>query len=238
MAFVSRFIHPLRVNRVHGRNATLSCVAQPPTKVAVAAVPPTDAEAAAIPLLRHGRALVRAAISHLVQTSGVNVAIDATCGRGSDTLTLAEALGSDGVVHAFDVQAAAIEETRARHSALVNTARLVTHCTSHADLRVFGVEQVAAVVYNLGWYPAPGADRALITLPESTLSSLNSAAQLTAPGGGIVITAYRGHPGGLEESDAVMQWVAQLSPRTWACTFVDYPNRNNAPCVHVCERIR
>lgn len=41
-------------------------------------------------------------------------AVDATAGNGYDTLFLARLVGPSGHVHAFDVQAAALEETRRR----------------------------------------------------------------------------------------------------------------------------
>ncbi|MFM7397885.1 MAG: rRNA methyltransferase, partial [Verrucomicrobiota bacterium] len=42
-----------------------------------------------------------------------DVAIDGTAGRGRDTLLLAGLVGASGRVHAFDVQAEAIDATRA-----------------------------------------------------------------------------------------------------------------------------
>ena len=40
--------------------------------------------------------------------------IDATMGNGYDTLFLCEAVGPEGRVYAFDIQAQAVETTRAR----------------------------------------------------------------------------------------------------------------------------
>jgi ubiquinone/menaquinone biosynthesis C-methylase UbiE len=41
-----------------------------------------------------------------------NVVVDATCGRGRDTLVLSQLVGKNGEVHAFDVQIEAISATR------------------------------------------------------------------------------------------------------------------------------
>ena len=48
------------------------------------------------------------------------VAIDMTAGNGHDTLFLAELVEATGHVYAFDVQAAAVEATRAELGALTN----------------------------------------------------------------------------------------------------------------------
>lgn len=193
--------------------------------------------------LRHGRALVREALVCAVHQSKSRTAIDATCGRGSDTITLGQTLRSGGLVHAVDVQAAAVAETRTRYEctmALEKLAKLRTHCASHADLSVLGEQPrtVAAIVYNLGWYPAHDADRSIVTRPHSTVSSLNSARKLLAPHGIIVITAYPAHPGGSQEADAVKDWARALDTREWSCLSVEYPNRNAGPCVHICERLK
>ena len=38
--------------------------------------------------------------------------VDATCGRGRDTVKLASLVGSTGTLHAFDVQQSAVQQTR------------------------------------------------------------------------------------------------------------------------------
>ena len=64
--------------------------------------------------------------------------------------------------------------------------------------------QVAAVMFNLGYLP--GGDKWLVTRPESTLPSLAGALEALAPGGILSVHAYGGHPGGLEEMEAVDDW--------------------------------
>lgn len=191
--------------------------------------------------MRHSRALVRTSLECAFQQCDGRIGIDATCGRGSDTITLGRILGPSGVIHAVDIQQCAIEETASRYSNSNDNdlARLVTHCQSHGNLRALDIpyQSAMAVVYNLGWYPAYGADRDVITQQSSTISSLEDARHLVAPGGIIIVTAYIGHPGGEEEADAVFQWTSQLPTNEWSCTFTQYPNRKTAPKIHICERI-
>ena len=53
--------------------------------------------------------------------------IDATAGNGHDTVFLAEIVGSNGRVLAFDIQASAIEAARTRASATQVTASQLRH---------------------------------------------------------------------------------------------------------------
>lgn len=195
--------------------------------------------------MRHGRALVRAILQDSLGRCEASVAIDATCGRGSDTITLGQLLGPKGRVHAIDVQETAVAETKLRYDAEVaascsGMAALTAHCASHADLSFLQLhpDGVASVVYNLGWYPGLGANRAIITEVDSTVQSLREATGLLALRGVIIVTAYPGHPGGEEEAGAVERYFADLNPRVWNYNLVRYPNRNAAPVVHICERVK
>lgn len=196
-------------------------------------------------LLRHSGEVVRAAWRAAFQETGSNVAIDATAGRGSDTLSLSALAGAHGMVHTIDVQAAALEETAARHAAArksscpIVMSELRTHHASHADLTsVTGLtENVATVAYNLGWYPAQEADRSIITHADSTVQSLRSAVQLLAVSGVVSVMAYVGHPGGREEADAVRDWTTTLDRRAWTVVHLTYPNRHQAPELFLLQRL-
>ncbi|NBD27618.1 class I SAM-dependent methyltransferase [Paenibacillus glycinis] len=155
--------------------------------------------------------------------------VDATCGNGVDTQFLAELVGPRGAVYAFDIQEAALERTRSRieaaiggtygagapdagglHEADIRPLRLVH--ASHADMDKHVAEahrgSVAAVMFNLGYLP--GADQAVITEPASTLAALEAALRLLRPGGILTAVLYPGHPGGLEEAEAVAAWASSL----------------------------
>ncbi|WP_068615561.1 class I SAM-dependent methyltransferase [Paenibacillus tuaregi] len=147
-------------------------------------------------------------------------AIDATAGTGADTLFLAAACGRRGQVFSFDVQAAALELTRQRlakqEEAKLAPAKLL-HC-GHEQMRealpasLHG--KVGAVMFNLGYLPAEGADPALITQTSSTLTALGEALDLLRPKGIITAVLYPGHPGGAAEAAAVEDWAAALPVST------------------------
>ena len=154
------------------------------------------------------------ALSHLFLRERVGRGgrvVDATCGNGHDTLLLARLVGPEGKVWGFDVQEAALAAT----AALLKTAG----CRERVDLVLAGHERLTefvscpldAAVFNLGYLP--GGDRGCMTRPVATLAALSQASALLAPGGRICIVLYTGHPGGVEEAEAVDAWAAGLPPK-------------------------
>jgi 16S rRNA C1402 N4-methylase RsmH len=138
-----------------------------------------------------------------------DLAIDATAGNGHDSLFLAHQVGSKGQVIVIDIQASAIEATQTKLAAAQLTARAQLHCGDHATiLEALTPEQagkVAAVVFNLGYLP--GSDKVIQTQTASTERALKASRSLLRPGGLLCVTAYRGHPGGMEEAALVETWM-------------------------------
>ena len=60
--------------------------------------------------LKSARYLARDALLRAVQPG--DTVVDATMGNGHDTLFLAEQVGAEGRVYAFDIQESALESTR------------------------------------------------------------------------------------------------------------------------------
>ncbi|MFC4601705.1 tRNA (mnm(5)s(2)U34)-methyltransferase [Cohnella hongkongensis] len=169
------------------------------------------------------------------RTGPGDLAVDATAGNGSDTLFLARTVGPRGRVYAFDVQPAALENTRRRlesepdGGAALAPAELVLagHETMEAALPAELRGRVAAVMFNLGYLP--GASSTLITRPETTIAALESAVRLLRVGGALTVVAYPGHEGGKEEAEAVEAWAAGL-PQTLAQTVVyRFPQKPASP---------
>lgn len=143
------------------------------------------------------------------------LAVDATAGNGHDTVFLAERVGPTGRVLAFDIQAAAIEATRARLAAAGLAERVGLVLGSHGDLaQHVAPGGVAAVMFNLGYFP--GGDHAVITRTADTLRALGAAVAALRPGGILTVVCYPGHPGGEEESAAVVDWAESLDPGCFA----------------------
>ncbi|MEG2140056.1 MAG: class I SAM-dependent methyltransferase [Bilophila sp.] len=167
-------------------------------------------------------------------------AVDATAGNGHDTVFLAGAVRAGGVVAAFDIQAEALEATRLRleNAGLEGRVRLVLagHERMEAVLAELSLSPVAAVLFNLGFLP--GSDKHTVTRRETTLQALDATTRLLVPHGILAVHMYTGHPGGLEEGQAVRDWSEALPWQSWRClTLSQHNKRKNQEWLLLAERI-
>jgi 16S rRNA C1402 N4-methylase RsmH len=143
-------------------------------------------------------------------------AIDATAGNGNDTLFLAKAVSPGGHVFAFDIQEPAIRATarRLETAGFLSTVSLIreSHAAMRAHLPCSAERRIQLICFNLGYLP--NGDHTLTTRLETTMPALRQALELLNPDGALSIMAYRGHPGGMEEAEAVAAFVDQL-PDQW-----------------------
>ncbi|MHC1790009.1 tRNA 5-(aminomethyl)-2-thiouridylate-methyltransferase MnmM [Solidesulfovibrio sp.] len=159
-----------------------------------------------------------------------DIVVDATAGGGNDAAFLAGLVAPGGVVHCFDIQAAALAATRARleQAGLGGLARY--HAVGHEHLlEALPAEQhgqVAAVVFNLGFLP--GGDPAIITRPRTTLAALTAAQAILRRGGIVSAVCYTGHPGGLDEAERVGDWCASLDFAGWRAARYELVNKQGA----------
>jgi len=158
--------------------------------------------------------------------------IDATMGNGHDTLFLSKQVGDQGHVFAFDIQPGAIQNTRDQLALqqLQNRATLLlkSHASMHDFIPIHQHGHITCVIFNLGYLP--GADKSLTTQIESTLSALTQSCRPLTKQGCISILAYTGHPGGMEEFDAIKNWVSQLSNNEFTVSINNLlPNHRHPP---------
>ena len=136
--------------------------------------------------------------------------VDATAGNGHDTVFLAKLVGAGGRVFAFDIQEEAIVATQANlHASGVPAERVSLIRESHASLGNHIIDPVAAVMFNLGY--RPGGDHKIRTRCEETLVALERAWEVIRTEGILTVICYRGHPGGAEESTAVLAAAHKLA---------------------------
>ncbi len=137
--------------------------------------------------------------------------IDATAGNGHDTVFLAECVGPEGKVLAFDVQEAALVSARAR---VGDAAWVEFFHESHVNMNVHAADRsVTAVMFNLGYLP--GENHELTTEASGTLSALEVAARLLRSGGALSVICYPGHSAGAAEASAVEAWMTALAADGW-----------------------
>ena len=175
-------------------------------------------------------ALVPAILRDIVSLG--DTVIDATCGNGHDSFTLASlALTQDkGYLICYDIQPTAIEATKLRLSGLnvVTPFNIDLRCENHRDLgRDLDEGSVKAIVYNLGYLP--GGNKSIITRREDTLTSLSNAVALLARGGVISIMCYQGHDGGKDEMMAVQEFCSALDCEMYIVQRHELLNRPLAP---------
>ncbi len=169
-------------------------------------------------------------LAHLYLRLNINEGdrvIDATAGNGVDTLFLAGLVGKSGHVYAFDIQSEALAITQ--HKLIENGIgdRVTLICDGHEKLDLYVKDQLAAVIYNLGFLP--GGNRDKTTKSETTLTSLSKALSLLKNGGLAVLVLYPGHGEGKTEKNQLLKYCRKLSPRAYNVLYLSLINQPNEP---------
>ncbi|MFX3623699.1 MAG: class I SAM-dependent methyltransferase [Ectobacillus sp.] len=158
-------------------------------------------------------------------------AVDATMGNGHDTCFLAELVGEEGKVFAFDIQRQALENTKLRLEENSLDKRAILFHASHDELlRVLPKEahgNITGAVFNLGYLP--GGDKEIVTKPHSTIAAIQQLLEVMAPEGIIVLVIYHGHPEGELERDEVINFAANLDQKKAHVLRYEFINQRNHP---------
>ena len=139
-----------------------------------------------------------------------DVTVDFTMGNGNDTLFLSKTVGESGRVYAFDIQEAALESTRERLVTNGAPENYTLICASHHRVREFVNEPIKAGMFNLGYLPGSGK-KAVTTLRETTMPAVESALELLAPDGVLIVAIYPGHTEGELEGKMLHEYFSTLS---------------------------
>lgn len=169
--------------------------------------------------------------SHELLTTSIKkgeLAIDATCGNGNDTLVLSELVGDDGRVLAFDVQEQAIHHTKEllnKHE--ITNVQLIHDSHAHINKYLHGTDQIGGAIFNLGYLPR--SNKEIITQGETTVHALKEILQNLKINGITVLVVYHGHEGGKEEKQTLLEYVIQLNQRQFQVLRYGYINQKNNP---------
>ena len=180
------------------------------------------------PILRSARWVAAGYMAQVLQPG--DLAVDATMGNGHDTERLAELVGPEGRVIAFDIQAQAVESTRARLEAAGLLDRVTLVQDSHANMAAHVSEPPRLIAFNLGFLP--GGDKQVTTLLDSTLTAVRAAMELLQPGGMLLVCSYPGHTEGQRELDALRDLFAAVPPQ--AFNILEHRFLNAGPGAPVC----
>lgn len=163
--------------------------------------------------------------------SGGEICIDATAGRGRDTLFLAKLVGESGKVHAFDVQKDAVESTKKllEENEIKNTE---VHLLCHSKMASFAEEAtVSAIMFNFGWLP--GGDHTKFSHSDTSCLAIAEGLRLLKMGGIMTLCLYYGKETGFEEKDTVLGFVRGLDQKKYSVLLHDFINRKNDPPILV-----
>lgn len=156
--------------------------------------------------------------------------VDATCGRGFDTLFLANVVGSKGKVVAFDIQQSAIDSTALLlHEHNVNNVELVLD--SHSNIKKYIHSQVDCIVFNLGYLPK--GDHKVFTRAETTIPAIQNGLDLLKSGGLMCVSIYYGGDSGYEEKDQLMSWLKTLDDSKYQVLMTLFYNWKKEPPIPV-----
>lgn len=151
-----------------------------------------------------------------------DLAIDATCGNGNDTLFLSELCSVIGI----DIQQDAIESTEKLLTTHGKTA--VLHRLSHDKIDELPLPYAPRlIVYNLGYLPK--GDKKITTMTETTLLSVHKSLDMLPFDGALSITCYPGHEEGKKEENAILTWAKTLRSDKWLICHYQWINRKEAP---------
>ena len=156
-----------------------------------------------------------------------DVVLDATVGNGNDTLELAKLVGKSGKVYGFDIQKIAIEKTKALLNENNLDSNLLLINDSHEKIDEYIFEPLDGAIYNLGYLPK--GDKKIITEPKSTVNSILKTLDLLKNNGIIVIVSYLGHPGGMDENNALERMLRDLDQKQYNVLKTDFINQKNYP---------
>lgn len=162
-----------------------------------------------------------------MSVSDGDIVVDATAGNGHDTLFLANLVGDDGYVYAFDVQKEAVDATL--HRLLDNALehRAIVLKDGHENVANYIHKPVSAAIFNLGYLP--GSNHEIVTKPITTIQAIESLLKLLKVGGMIVLVVYHGHEGGKDERDEVIRYVSNLPQKHVHVLRYEFMNQKNDP---------
>lgn len=156
-----------------------------------------------------------------------DIVIDATMGNGYDTKYFAEKVGENGLVYSFDVQEEAIKSTRKKleKSQLIDRVKLILD--GHENMDSYITEGVSCVLFNLGYLPR--AKHQIITKPDTTIKAIEKSLEVLKPHGVVSIAIYTGHEGGMDEFNAVFEYVKNLDQTKFNVLNCNFVNQINNP---------
>lgn len=161
-----------------------------------------------------------------------DLCIDATAGRGRDTLFLAELAGETGRVLAFDIQQAALDSTAELLAAHGMTERVTLLHESHSRMADYAEPgSVSCIMFNFGWLP--GGDHHIFTKPETSIQAVKAGLELLREDGILSLILYYGRETGFAERDALLAYLPTIDSSRFTVLEMPFVNRTGCPPIPV-----
>ncbi len=154
-----------------------------------------------------------------------DIMVDATMGRGRDTLLLSTLVGDAGKVYAFDIQQEAIDSTRELlKQNNISNAQLILD--SHHKICDY-VKFAKGVVFNLGFLP--GGDHSIFSHSDTSIKAIEASLGIIPHDGFVCICSYYGGDTGFEEKDNLLNYLAALDQQKYTVMLQSFHNRKGCP---------
>ena len=169
-------------------------------------------------------------ISEKVQPG--DICIDATAGRGNDTLFLAKLVGETGHVTAFDIQQDAVDSTRELLAENGMSDRADVLLKSHSEMDEAAEENtVSCITFNFGWLPK--GDHNVFTNKSTSIPAIEKGLKLLKSGGVMTLIIYYGRETGFEERDALLEYLPTIDSSRFTVIEMPFVNRPNCPPIPI-----
>lgn len=174
--------------------------------------------------------IIRRVLQERVQEG--DICIDATAGRGFDTLYLSQLVGDSGHVTAFDIQEEAVESTKALLAENGVAHRADVLLKSHSEMdELFEEGSVSCITFNFGWLPR--GDHNIFTNKSTSIPAIEKGLRLLKSGGIMTLIIYYGRETGFEERDAILEYLPTIDNRKYTVVEMPFVNRTNCPPIPV-----
>lgn len=174
--------------------------------------------------------IIHRVISEKVQPG--DICIDATAGRGNDTLFLAKLVGETGHVTAFDIQQDAVDSTRELLAANGMSDRADVLLKSHSEMdEVTEENTVSCITFNFGWLPK--GDHNVFTNKSTSIPAIEKGLKLLKSGGVMTLIIYYGRETGFEERDALLEYLPTIDSSRFTVIEMPFVNRPNCPPIPI-----
>lgn len=158
-------------------------------------------------------------------------AVDCTMGNGHDTLFMAGLVGANGHVTAFDIQTAAVENTKKLLDSHGLSDRVSLFQCGHEHIDKYVNQPISAAMFNLGYLP--GGDHSIATHADTTICAIEKCLKLLKPHGILSIGIYYGGDSGFDEKNEVYEFLKTIDFKKYILISHEYINRPSCPPIAV-----